>query len=70
MFKTDRDNKTLQGCNDCIFDYDGNLWVTAPAGNIAPAAFSRSWDVSKELSCNHCNNRAQNTIHYIDLSDV
>ena len=32
----------MQGCNDCIFDYHGNLWVTAPAGEIAPHAYERS----------------------------
>jgi hypothetical protein len=30
--KVDKDGNTMQGCNDCSFDYDGNLWVTAPAG--------------------------------------
>ena len=48
MFKKDRDDKPLQGCNDCIFDYDGNLWVTAPAGNIAPEEYARSTEVSRE----------------------
>lgn len=42
----DKDGKTLQGCNDCIFDYDGNLWVTAPAGDIAPSPYRRSMEVS------------------------
>ena len=36
----------MQGCNDCAFDYDGNLWVTAPAGEIAPAPFERSTEVT------------------------
>ena len=42
MFKEDSEKRTMQGCNDCIFDYDGNLWVTAPAGNIAPDEYRRS----------------------------
>ena len=36
----------MQGCNDCTFDYDGNLWVTAPAGKIAPNPYLRSFGVS------------------------
>ena len=35
----------MQGCNDCSFDYDGNLWVTAPAGDIAPKPYRRSSEV-------------------------
>lgn len=35
----------MQGCNDCSFDYDGNLWVTAPAGEISPHPFRRSTEV-------------------------
>lgn len=42
MFKNDTSGRTMQGCNDCIFDYDGNLWITAPAGNIAPEDYRRS----------------------------
>ena len=37
MFKMDSDGNVMQGCNDCSLDYNGNLWVTAPAGDIAPA---------------------------------
>ncbi|KAK7495006.1 hypothetical protein BaRGS_00013646 [Batillaria attramentaria] len=40
--KVDSEGQTMQACNDCIFDYHGNLWVTAPAGDIAPAEFRRS----------------------------
>ena len=36
----------MQGCNDCAFDYEGNLWITAPAGDIAPAEYTRSMQVS------------------------
>ncbi|XP_071143907.1 diisopropyl-fluorophosphatase-like [Mytilus edulis] len=39
---TDKDGNIMQGCNDCSFDYDGNLWVTAPAGEISPHPFKRS----------------------------
>ena len=39
----------MQGCNDCIFDYNGDLWVTAPAGNIAPDPYKRSFDVNLRL---------------------
>jgi hypothetical protein len=45
MFRQDSLNRTMQGCNDCAFDYDGNLWVTAPAGEIAPAEYKRSFEV-------------------------
>lgn len=38
----------MQGCNDCTFDYDGNLWITAPAGKIAPHPYERSMEVFKE----------------------
>ncbi|CAH1775577.1 unnamed protein product [Owenia fusiformis] len=38
----DNKNEALQGCNDLIFDCEGNLWITAPAGPIAPHAFTRS----------------------------
>lgn len=37
--------QTMQGCNDCTFDYDGNLWITAPAGKIAPHPYERSMEV-------------------------
>lgn len=36
------EGKPMQGCNDCAFDASGNLWVTAPAGPIAPAPYTRS----------------------------
>ncbi|XP_067933592.1 diisopropyl-fluorophosphatase-like [Watersipora subatra] len=39
---TDSDGRPMQGCNDCIFDNKGNLWLTAPAGPIAPAPYERS----------------------------
>lgn len=42
--KTDKDGKTIQGCNDLIFDYNGILWITAPAGKIAPNPYERSLD--------------------------
>ena len=45
MFKQDGSGRTMQGCNDCAFDYDGNLWMTAPAGDIAPAEYKRSFEV-------------------------
>ena len=35
----------MQGCNDCVFDCHGNLWITAPAGSIAPAPYKRSMEV-------------------------
>merc|ERR1711894_615156 len=38
----DSEGRAMQGCNDCIFDYDGNLWITAPGGPIAPKPFTRS----------------------------
>lgn len=37
--------QTMQGCNDCTFDYDGNLWISAPAGKIAPHPYERSMEV-------------------------
>ncbi|GAB1603366.1 diisopropyl-fluorophosphatase-like [Argonauta hians] len=40
----DSDGKQMQGCNDCAFDYQGNLWITAPAGEIAPAPYTRSME--------------------------
>jgi hypothetical protein len=48
--QVDSNGEALQGCNDCIFDHDGLLWVTAPAGPIAPAPYTRSTKVKK----NHC----------------
>ncbi|CAD5113502.1 DgyrCDS2663 [Dimorphilus gyrociliatus] len=42
--KTDKDGETMQGCNDLIFDYNGFLWITAPAGKIAPNPYERSID--------------------------
>jgi len=41
----DSEGRTMQGCNDCSFDYHGNLWVTAPAGEIAPSEYRRSFEV-------------------------
>lgn len=40
--KKDADDRVMQGCNDCAFDYRGDLWITAPAGDIAPAKYTRS----------------------------
>ncbi|XP_029641994.1 diisopropyl-fluorophosphatase [Octopus sinensis] len=40
----DSTGQCMQGCNDCAFDYQGNLWITAPAGDIAPAPFRRSME--------------------------
>ena len=42
--KQSDDGKPMQGCNDCAFDPSGNLWVTAPAGEIAPAPYRRSME--------------------------
>ena len=42
----DAGGRTMQGCNDCSLDYSGNLWVTAPAGNIAPDPYLRSFEVN------------------------
>ena len=42
VVKTDTEGHPVQGCNDCIFDFHGNLWVTAPAGKIAPEKYVRS----------------------------
>ncbi|KAL4236759.1 hypothetical protein ACF0H5_005144 [Mactra antiquata] len=44
MFREDSSGRTMQGCNDCIFDYTGNLWVTAPAGDMVPAEYKRSFE--------------------------
>ncbi|KAK6188060.1 hypothetical protein SNE40_004324 [Patella caerulea] len=40
----DNEGLVMQGCNDCSYDYHGNLWVTAPAGSIAPNAYTRSME--------------------------
>ncbi|GFR81472.1 diisopropyl-fluorophosphatase [Elysia marginata] len=40
----DAGGRTMQGCNDCALDYDGNLWFTAPAGEIAPSPYLRSFE--------------------------
>ena len=40
----DAKGEAMQGCNDCAFDPAGNLWVTAPAGPIAPAEYTRSME--------------------------
>lgn len=47
--------QTMQGCNDCTFDYDGNLWITAPAGKIAPHPYERSMEVDYEFVQNLYN---------------
>ncbi|CAH1789004.1 unnamed protein product, partial [Owenia fusiformis] len=38
----DNKNATIQGFNDLIFDYHGDLWITAPIGLIAPHPFENS----------------------------
>ena len=43
--REDSEKRTMQGCNDCSFDFEGNLWVTAPAGEIAPHPYRRSMEV-------------------------
>ncbi|GFN98539.1 diisopropyl-fluorophosphatase [Plakobranchus ocellatus] len=42
--KTDAGGRTLQGCNDCAFDYHGNLWFSAPASDIAPSPYLLSFE--------------------------
>ncbi|XP_005109246.2 diisopropyl-fluorophosphatase [Aplysia californica] len=42
--RVDEGGRTMQGCNDCSLDYTGNLWVTAPAGDIAPNEYLRSFE--------------------------
>ncbi|XP_025081198.1 diisopropyl-fluorophosphatase-like isoform X2 [Pomacea canaliculata] len=44
LAKIDNEGRIMQGCNDCIFDYEGNLWITAPAGEIAPSQYRRSME--------------------------
>ncbi len=44
--KHDNKGEIMQGCNDCSFDYHGNLWVTAPAAGIAPHPYRRSFEVN------------------------
>ena len=39
------EGQVMQGCNDCAFDSRGNLYVTAPAGPIAPQPYQRSMQV-------------------------
>lgn len=38
----DTDGNVLNGCNDLVFDDDGNLWVTGPGGLIAPNVEDRT----------------------------
>nr|XP_039270276.1 diisopropyl-fluorophosphatase-like isoform X2 [Styela clava] len=33
----DDDGNLLHGCNDLVFDKNGNLWITAPGLEVAPA---------------------------------
>ncbi|ESP05381.1 hypothetical protein LOTGIDRAFT_227997 [Lottia gigantea] len=42
--QVDDEGNIMQGCNDCHYDYYGNLWVTAPAGKIAPHPYTRSME--------------------------
>lgn len=46
MALQDASGRTMQGCNDLAFDSTGTLWITAPAGDIAPAPYTRSMEVS------------------------
>jgi len=43
--RLDSSGDNMQGCNDLTFDYGGNLWITAPAGDIAPHPYTRSMEV-------------------------
>eukprot|EP00117_Sycon_ciliatum_P028261 scpid69408/ scgid0195/ Diisopropyl-fluorophosphatase len=45
MALKDSTGRTMQGCNDLAFDSTGTLWITAPAGDIAPAKYTRSMEV-------------------------
>lgn len=45
----DSEGRVMQGCNDCSFDFNGNLWVTAPAGDIAPSPYTRSMEVKIKI---------------------
>ena len=45
MALKDSAGRAMQGCNDLVFDSTGTLWLTAPAGDIAPAEYRRSMEV-------------------------
>ncbi|XP_039274700.2 diisopropyl-fluorophosphatase-like isoform X1 [Styela clava] len=42
LSKVDSSGNALNGCNDLVFDKDGNLWVTGPGSPIAPSAEDRT----------------------------
>lgn len=35
----------MQGCNDCVFDYDGNFWITVFVGKIVFYLYERLMEV-------------------------
>ncbi|CAH1787844.1 unnamed protein product [Owenia fusiformis] len=56
----DNKNEPMQGCNDLIFDYHGNLWITAPFGPIAPNNLTESRTVP--FGSVYCYNTTTNEI--------
>ncbi|CAG5123188.1 unnamed protein product [Candidula unifasciata] len=61
LTKVDDGGRTMQGCNDCIMDYEGNLWVTAPAGSIAPSPYQRFFE--EPLGSVYCLTSNKRVIH-------
>ncbi|KAH9496820.1 hypothetical protein Btru_010371 [Bulinus truncatus] len=60
----DSEGRPMQGCNDCVMDYDGNLWVTAPAGEIAPSPYKRSFE--EPFGSIYCFTKERKLIHLDD----
>ena len=49
----DDNGGAMMGCNDCVFDYHGNLWLTAVGVDIAPAPFE-PWNLSLDVGHLKC----------------
>ncbi|RDD38014.1 Diisopropyl-fluorophosphatase [Trichoplax sp. H2] len=49
------EGQVMQGCNDCAFDSRGNLYVSAPAGPIAPQPYQRS--IKEPFGSLYCRQR-------------
>ncbi|KAK6990866.1 diisopropyl-fluorophosphatase [Biomphalaria glabrata] len=57
----DSEGHNMQGCNDCAMDYYGNLWVTAPAGEIAPSPYRRSFE--EPFGSIYCLTKDRKVVH-------
>ncbi|CAH1787073.1 unnamed protein product [Owenia fusiformis] len=58
----DNYNNILQGCNDLTFDYQGNLWITAPTGPIFSTLENYTDSQEEPFGSVYCYNKTTDEI--------